>query len=127
MRYTAVRTASALTTRNEYKGRDRSREKKRASSLKNMAMLALSKTILLRGMRAREWRPLEVRKARKGCDVYPSSIRTKNFKSLAELSVNHGSEILINSDKFRATMHKRKPCKTRKVINEQNIISISTF
>ncbi|GMP26458.1 hypothetical protein CsSME_00033166 [Camellia sinensis var. sinensis] len=102
------------------------REKKGASSVKNMSMFPFSTAILLGRASTRTMRQCTMM-LKKGKEIripiFHSIVRAKNFDGFGELGVNHLGKSIINVFKFRPSFHEKKPSKPGKIINKDNKIA----
>jgi len=104
------------------------RDQESMSSLKNVAMLALSNTILSMSTRTQELGKgtlLSKIGTMSSRDVFTSGISMKNLNRRVELCIDHSGKLLVNRKKLTTRRHQINPGKSRIVINKYNIIRLS--
>ena len=108
----------------------RSGDHQRTSRLKKVVMLALNHAILSMSTRTRELRKsamLSKNTTQHLGNILASGVSTEHTNRRRELSVNHGSKMLIDGKNLTTRSHKIKPSVTREIIYENNLVSMAPF
>ena len=96
---------------------------KRETSLNNVSVFSLKKTILFRCMRARSLMEDAIRGAKclKGSiSVFITIICSKNFDFGRILIFNKSSKMLKHKENFMLMFQQKEPCKTSTIINKND-------
>ena len=109
--------------------RTRGRLMKSASSVEKMPMFPFSTSVLLRraGTGSMRLSTMTLKEGKKvKIFIFHSIVGTKKLNSFRKLCFNHCRKIVIKLFELRSIFHKKQPCKTRKIINNNNKISCAS-